>query len=125
MNGYTTITLNGQQVGIKFAYPAIKWFTEESIKKNDLFFVQGENGEDSSGFTVEGFAKLIQCSYKNNCLLKEVEPVFTYEDFYNYVEASQDTEQGQIELTRIAESYAESSVMKKIIEGQKKSQVSL
>lgn len=120
MNGATTIQINGQTVGLKFAYPAIKWFTEESIK-SDLFFVPGETG----GFTVEGLAKLIECSYKNNCLIKETEPVLKYEDFYNYVEGSQDTDDGQKELTRVTEVYAESSVMKKIMDIQKKSQTSL
>lgn len=120
MTGYTTIQINGQTVGLKFAYPAIKWFTEESLK-SDLFFVPGETG----GFTIEGLAKLIQCSYRNNCLIKEVEPELKFEDFYNYVETNQETEEGQIELTRVTEAYAESSVMKKIIDSQKKSQTSL
>lgn len=117
MNGYTQIEINGQKVGLKFAYPAIKWFTEESLK-TDIYFVEGDNG----GFTVEGLAKLIQCSYRNNCLLKEVEPVLTFEDFFNWVEQAQETEDGQAELIRVTNVYAESSVMKKVINGQKKSQ---
>lgn len=113
MNGATTIQINGQTVGLKFAYPAIKWFTEESAT-NDLFFVPGETG----GFTVEGLAKLIQCSYKNHCLIKEVEPSLKYEDFYNYVESNQDTDEGQKELIRITEIYASSSVIKKLIDAK-------
>lgn len=118
MNGSTTILINGQTVGLKFAFPAIKWFTEESAKRPDLYFVTG----DSGGFTVEGLAKLIECSYKNHCLIKETEPILPYETFYDYVESNQETEEGQKELTRIAEVYAQSSVMKRVIENQKKSQ---
>lgn len=120
MNGATTIQINGQTVGLKFAYPAIKWFTEES-ETNDLLFVPGETG----GFTVEGFAKLIQCSYRNSCLIKEIEPSLRYEDFYNYVESNQDSEEGQKELTRITEIYAASSVMKKLVEATDKKKESL
>lgn len=120
MNGYTQIEINGQTVGLKFAFPAIRWFMEESVTKSDLYFIDGDNG----GFTVEGLAKLVQCSYKNNCLLKEVEPSLTYEDFYNWVEQAQQTEEGKAELIRVSEVYAQSTVMKKIIEGQKKSQMS-
>lgn len=118
MNGYTQIEINGQQVGLKFAYPAIKWFMEAAAG-SDLYFIEG----DSGGFTVEGLAKLIQCSYKNNCLLKEVEPVLTYEDFFNWVEQGQETETGQADLIRVTDVYAQSTVMKKLIDSQKKSQV--
>lgn len=116
MNGYTTIQIDGQSVGLKFAYPAIKWFTEASAKE-DIFFTPGAD----STFTVEGLAKLIQCSYRNNCLIKEIEPTLTYEDFFNYVESNQDTEEGQKELLRVTEVYATASVIKKLIDAQKKS----
>lgn len=118
MNGSTTIQINGRQVGLKFAFPAIKWFTEENAKRPDIYFVKG----DSEGFTVEGLAKLIECSYKNHCLIKETEPSIPYEIFFDYVENNQETEEGQKELTRITEVYAQSSVMKRVIENQKKSQ---
>ena len=117
MNGACNITINGQSVGLKFAYPAIKWFTEATLRDNGIFFTPG----DDSTFTVEGLAKLIQCSYRNHCLLKEVEPTLSYEDFFNYVEANQDSEEGQKELLRITEVYATASVIKKLIDAQKKS----
>lgn len=120
MNGQTQIQINGQPVGLKFAYPAIKWFTESTVIDNGIFFTPGEQGF----FTVEGLAKLIECSYRNYCLIKEVVPELKYEDFYNYVEQNQDTEEGQKELLRITEVYAEASVMKKLINGQKKSEIS-
>ncbi len=117
MNGSCNITINGQTVGLKFAYPAIKWFTEATLRDNGIFFTPGED----STFTVEGLAKLIQCSYRNHCLLKEVEPTLSYEDFFNYVEANQDSEEGQKELMRITEVYATASVIKRLIDAQKKS----
>lgn len=121
MNGLATITINGQQVGLRFAYPAIKWFSEASIKNGDAYFTDGTGG----GFTVEGLAKLFHCSYRNQCLIKEVEPTLSYEDFYNWVDERQRTEEGQAELVKVTEVYAESSVMKKMVEAQKKSLTSL
>jgi hypothetical protein len=117
MNGYITIKINGQSVGLKFAYPAIKWFSEEAAK-SDLMFVPGEDG----GFTVEGLAKLMQCAYKNDCLLKEVEPTLKHGDFYDYIEVNQETDEGQKELLKVIDTYASSSVMKRVADLQKKSQ---
>lgn len=116
MNGLTTIQINGQPVGLKFAYPAIKWFAE-ATQKEDIFFTPGID----STFTIEGLAKLLQCAYRNHCLIKEVEPTLAYESFFEYVEANQDTEEGQKELLRVTEVYATASVIKKLIDAQKKS----
>lgn len=116
MNGRTNIQINGEPVGLLFAYPAIKWFTEATQKK-DIYFTPGED----STFTIEGLAKLIQCSYRNHCEIKEVEPTLTYEDFFNYVYDNQDTEEGQKELLRVTEVYATASVIKRLIDAQKKS----
>ena len=123
-NGYTQIKIDGVAVGLKFAYPAIKWFTEASLTPagKELYFTQTEKPEESS-FTVEGLAKLIECSYKNNCLIKEVEPSIPYEKFYDYVEAAQQPGEEQTEVLKTLEVYAGSTVMKKVIEYQKKSQI--
>lgn len=118
MNGKTTIQINGQAVGLLFAYPAIKWFTEATLQDGGMYFTPGEGAT----FTVEGLAKLIQCSYRNHCFIKEVEPVLTYEDFYEFVCERQDDEDGQKELLRITEVYATATVMKKLVDAQKKSQ---
>jgi len=114
-NGYTTIQLDGETVGLKFAYPAIREFMEACLLRANIYFVQEEGG----GFTAEGLAKLIQCSYNNNCLIKEVEPVLKYEAFYNYVEQAQETPEGIAELTRVTEVYGASTVMKKLIASNK------
>lgn len=120
MNGKTTIQINGQTVGLRFSYQAIKWFFEASVNNSEFFFTGG----DKPDFTVEGLSKVMQCAYRYDCHLKEIEPSLTFEDFYDYVESSQETEEGQKELLRIVEVYAESSIIKKLIDSQKKSQTS-
>lgn len=113
---YTKITIEGHEVGLRFAYPSIRWFAEANQTNKDAYFMPGETGD----FSVEGLAKLVQCSYWNNCLIKEVDRVIPYETFYNWVEDLHNTDEGQKELQRIMLVYAESSVMKKVMEEQKK-----
>jgi hypothetical protein len=120
MNGYTTVKVNGNEVGLLFAYPSIRWFSEASEEFADAFFMPGETGD----FSVEGLAKLIECAYRNNCIVDEVKPELKYRDFYLWVTEVQDTDEGQTEMIRIIEVYAQSSVIKKMVknlEEQKKS----
>lgn len=114
MDGYIKLTVSGQEVGLKFGFPAIRWFSEESAKNKDAFFMPG----DTFDFSVEGFAKLMQCAYRNNCLIKEVDPVLTYSDFIEWVEAGD-----QETMKAVLQTYVDSSIMKKAIEeSEKKSQ---
>ena len=39
MNGYIQITVGDKPVGLKFAYPAIKWFTESAKDNIDIYFI--------------------------------------------------------------------------------------
>lgn len=120
MDGYIKILVGGKEVGLKFGYPAIRWFSEESLKNKDAFFMPG----DTFDFSVEGFAKLMQCAYKNNCLIKEVEPELKYQDFIEWVE-EENAGQGEIMKTVLI-AYTESSVMKKAMaEVEKKNQAEI
>lgn len=114
MNGYIQIQINGQAVGLKFAYNTVKWFLEACIKdkEDNTYFAPGDTG----GFTIDGLAKLIECAYRQNCKIKEVEPVLKFEDFYNFVEDAQYSEDGQTVLLKVMEAYTESSVSKKVVE---------
>jgi hypothetical protein len=110
MNGYIQIELAGAPVGLKFAYPAIKWFMEATVKNRDAYFVETENGETMTDY---GMAKLVHCAYKNNCLLKEVEPVITFEQFTEWVTAQ--IEAGGETLANVLTAYADSAISKKVV----------
>lgn len=107
MNGYTHITINGNKVGLKFAFPAIKWFTEEAAK-SDLYFI-GDN------LTDYGIAKILQCAYRNNCLLKEVDTELIFGDFTDFVDSCVDNQDARKELETVLQVYADSSVGKKMV----------
>jgi hypothetical protein len=116
MNGYITINLNGQPVGLKFAYPAIKAFALAMESKPDLYILSG----DRADFTIEGMAKFIQCGYLNNCAIKEQEPTFTYKDFFDYVEAALEDSSRVEEIAKVFECYGQTVYAKRLAEAEEK-----
>lgn len=122
MNGITKITVNGKPVGLRFAYPTVRWFSEACLTNKEAFFLPAEDNEVAD-FSIEGMAKLIQCSYWNECLVKEQprDPELNYEAFVNFVEEKAETEEGRKELADIIILYADSSISKKMVAEQKKS----
>jgi hypothetical protein len=130
MNGYIQIKIKDEVIGLKFAFPSVKWFAEAMQKavdeKLEAYFVESidEKGDAQSTLTDYGLAKLMQCAYRNNCLLKEEKPVLLFADFVEWVN-DHNTEEGGVEMGEVLKVYAESSVNKKIIENaEKKSQPS-
>lgn len=111
MNGYISITLStGEVVGLKFAYPAIRMFAEAMAGKGQFYYTEG----DSPQMTIEGIAKFIECGYKNNCLVKEVEPLFKYENFFDWVESSIQYPEVAEQINRVLECYAATEYAKKL-----------
>lgn len=110
MNGYIQIELAGCPVGLKFAYPAIKWFMEATAKNRDVYFVETDKGETMTDY---GMAKLAHSAYRNNCLLKDTDPVLTFEQFTEWV-TEQIEASGEI-LAQVLTTYAESAISKKVV----------
>jgi len=121
MNGITTININGKPITLRFAYPAIRWFAEACKDNKEAYFLP-EDGDGGSDFSIEGMAKLIQCSYWNECLVKEQmrDPSLNYEAFYLFVSEKADTDDGKKELAEIIITYADSSIAKKAVEEKKR-----
>jgi hypothetical protein len=116
---YTTIKIEGRDIGLRFGYPCIRWFTEASIDNPDYF-------DKAESLTDIGVAKLLQFAYKNDCVVKEVKPEdIGYEKFYEWVEARVGGE-GEVnsELGDIMKIFLESQPVldqKKKLESEKKS----
>jgi hypothetical protein len=124
MNAKTTISIGGQSVGLRFAYPCWKYFSQASLKNKDSYFLPPDK-DGNVDFTVDGMGKLLHCGYLNDCLVKEIDPVLTNEAFCDWVEDQRGTDEGQAELIRVIKVYAESSEIKQQIaatEQEKKSQ---
>lgn len=122
MNGYISFDLDGSVTGLKFAYPAIRMFAEAMEGKSQFYYSDGT-------MTVEGIAKFIECGYKNNCLIKEVEPELKYEHFYNWVEGAI-SDPAKVEVIgQIMQCYADTQYAKMIVDAvdaeEKKSSIGM
>lgn len=111
-NGYTSISINGQSVGIKFNYKAVGDFIIATIEKRDKYYV----GEDK--FSYLGIAKLLKLGYDENCEIKEVEPTLSLEDFFNWVEAAhlENKESDKAEITKAINVFNDSQYVKTLVE---------
>ena len=123
-NGYTTIQIGSNPVGIKFDYLAVKLFTKASADKIDIYFTETAEGQS---LTIFGIAKLLHTAYISNCERKEVKPEIDFEPFVDWVEQLNDSDkpEDQAELARVLTLYAESSYSKKLmaVNEEKKSQL--
>jgi hypothetical protein len=96
--------------GLKFALPAIKMWCEAMIGKADFYQTVDSSDPENPKISVsiEGLAKFIQCGYINNCEIKEVEPLFKYENFFNWVEKSINDEAVTAQILEVMKCYQES-----------------
>lgn len=107
---YTTIKIEGREIGLRFGYPCIRWFSEAGNKD---YFDQAES------LTEVGVSKLIQFAYQNDCLVKEVKPDISFEKFYDWVEERLHGEQSQ-ELSDVLTIWANSVAVKRLVENSEK-----
>lgn len=109
---FTTIKIEDHDVGLRFDYPCIRWFTEATYD-NPKYFDKAESLTDI------GVAKLLQFAYENDCEVKEVKPNIPYEKFYEWVQ-ERITLSGETnpELTEVVKIFLKS----KPVQEQKKKQ---
>lgn len=74
---YTTVTINGEKLGLKFGMASFRYLQE---KLNNKVIMQNDELNEL------GIAYLIYSGYYNNCLVKEVEPTYNLEYFVDWVE---------------------------------------
>lgn len=106
---YTQIEMNGQKIGLKFGYEAVKDFFIHCEENKDDFF------DKNNILTVFGVADLIFCAYRNNQLLKDEEVIIPVEDFEDWVLEKSVTVEGNEDLVRIGKMYEESKYVKLFI----------
>jgi hypothetical protein len=101
---YTQIEVNGQKVGLKFGYEAVKDFLVHCEENKDDYF------DKNNVLTVFGVADLIYCAYKNSQLIKDEEVSIPIEDFEDWVlDMSNENPE---ELAKIGKLYEESKYVK-------------
>lgn len=75
---FTSIKIEGQDVGLYFGYPCLRWFSEQSQEYKDCW--------DASGFNDLGVAELLLSAYKNDCRINRAKPIIEFRHFYQWVE---------------------------------------
>lgn len=106
-NGYTTVEIDGIQVGIKFGMPCITEMIEKNIPDltdpvANIFYT----------------ADLLYAGYRNNCMVKREEPQLDYQPFYDLVENSFYDEEQLLKLSKVVQVFTES----KVVQAGKKAQ---
>lgn len=116
---FTTIKIGDQDIGLRFGYPCIRWFTEASFDNPDYF-------DKAESLTDIGVAKLLQFAYKNECVVKEVKADIPFIKFYEWVEQRISLSgETNTELAEVVKVFLESQPVqdqKKKAETEKKSQ---
>lgn len=80
---YTTVTINGEKLGLKFGMASFRYLQE---KLNNNLIMQNDELNEL------GISYLIYSGYYNNCLVKEVEPTYNLEYFVDWVENGMNNE---------------------------------
>ena len=102
MAGYTTITIGGQQVGLRFGLPAIKRISD---KINLL------SGTEEITLNLMSMVHILYAGYVNDCLANDKDPNIEFKVFYDFVEeAAMNDNLGEIK--RIIEVFANSKEVK-------------
>jgi hypothetical protein len=118
MNGQTQIKIDGQTIGLKFGYNAVKWHTIDCEQYFDEYYQKDANGE-VLGLTILGLANLVYSAYKNYQLLKRQPATIEMETFYDWLFQQNQTEEGQQQISEISRVYEESREVRMFIEKMK------
>jgi hypothetical protein len=105
---YCRITINSNQVGLKFTHQSNKWFML-------ALFENGEAYSDGNGFSDLGWAKLLHCAYRFNCSVKEEKAALTVEDFFNFIEGLNDNPTGKEEFLEAVKVWSETQSTQELV----------
>jgi hypothetical protein len=100
--------MNGQKVGLKFGWDAVKEFFIDCDENKDDYF-------DGDLLTGLGIASLVYFGYVNNQKIKNEDVVFTMEDFEDCIVDKLKSEAGEKEIANILKVYDESKQVKLFI----------
>jgi hypothetical protein len=113
VNNYLKIAIDGKEVGLKFGFAQVKEFAIAMAANLAVYF-------DGDTISPIGIAKLIHTAHRNDCLLKEVEPVVTFEQISNWVDSSSGDEKKTKVLTDVVMKWQESEYTKSWLDNIKK-----
>lgn len=100
MNGFYSIKIDGEMVGLTFGMPANRWLYEKFHECPDLI-----SGTDINDV---GVAWLIYYGYKNNCLITDKTPIISFGKVMEEVMELELTDEGKAILQEVGKVFSES-----------------
>jgi len=98
---YTQIEINGEKVGLKFGMASFRYLA------NSKFVGDSQELDEIS------IGKILYSGYYNNCIIKDVEPSLTLENFVDYIESNTSNEDFIQEIKRVISIWGENEIIKK------------
>lgn len=110
MNGVAKITIDGQEVVLKFGMPAIRQIAEKTLTYPLI---------DDDKYNDTGIAHILFAGYINGCLMYDKLPSITFDRFYELLEGAIDNENTLTEINDAIRSFEQSKFVVAAIEKQK------
>jgi len=101
---YTTLTINGEKIGLKFGMASFRYLSEGK-------FIEGKAFSNNQ-LTEIGIAHILYSGYYNNCLVKDADIKYSFEDLVDFIELNFANQQIQDEIKSILEIWANSEFLK-------------
>jgi len=100
---YTTITINNEQVGLKFGMASFRYLTDKFV-----------DGISFDGNTINeiGISHIIYSGYYNNCLVKNEKPKYSFENIVDWIEKNLKDQKVLSELQEVIKIWSESDIIK-------------
>lgn len=104
---YTTITINNEEIGLKFGMASFRYLTDKFI-----------DGISFDGNTINeiGISHIIYSGYYNNCLIKNEKPKYNFESIVDFVESNLKNQKVLSELHEVIKIWSESDIIKESTE---------
>ena len=100
---YTTIEIEGKTIGLKFGVASFRYLQNK--------FVDGISFS-SNTLTEIGFAQIIYSGYYNNCIIKDVQPEYTFEFFVDFVENNLTNNEIIKQINNVIEVWTKNDIIK-------------
>lgn len=111
MNGYISVLMDGEKIGIKFGMPAIRQFGT-NLKKFELI--------TEGAYNELGIAHILYAGYCCNCQVKYEVPEIKFEKFYEFAEQALSNEERLQVIKDVIKCFEESQYVQAVVENLNK-----
>ena len=100
---YTTITINNETIGLKFGMASFRYLQDKFLKDKTF---------DITILSEITISHIIYSGYFNNCLVKEVDPKYSFADIVEWVEQTLLKNEEDNEIAKAIKVWSESDFIR-------------